>query len=119
DPTDPDRTLVFDGATEYAQLPGRLLATVRADRNFVAGSVLAAPPFAIASFLTLLTLDVNSNRSNLPVFVDLDFFNEVETLRSTSTEFICWMEKSLTRGNTPVEFINRNLREPFGRKLLV
>src|SRR4029453_16781211 len=77
------------------------------------------PAFGSYSFLTLLTLDVNSNRSNLPVFVDLDFFNEVETLRSTSTEFICWMEKSLTRGNTPVEFINRNLREPFGRKLLV
>jgi hypothetical protein len=119
DPSDPDRTLVFDGVTEYAQLPGKVLATVRADRNFVAGNATTAPTFAIDSFITLLTLDVNSNRSNLPVFVDLDFFNEVETLRSTFTEFICWMEKSLTRGRDTADFINRNLREPFGRKLLV
>jgi hypothetical protein len=121
DPTDPDRTLVFDGVTEYAQLPGKVLGTVRADRNFVAGSTTVAPTFAIDSFITLLTLDVNSNRSNLPVFVDLDFFNEVETLRSTFTEFICWTEKSLSRWGEryPYGFINANLREPFGRKLLV
>ena len=126
DPTDPDRTLVFDGVTEYAQLPGKVLATVRADRNFVLGNATTAPTFAIDSFITLLTLDVNSNRSNLPVFVDLDFFNEVETLRSTFTEFICWAEKSLSRKPNNVQnlhpglgHINTNLREPFGRKLLV
>jgi hypothetical protein len=122
DPTDPDRTLVFDGLTEYAQLPGRVLATVRADRDFVSGREISANTSAIDSFITLLTIDVNSNRSNLPVFVDLDFFNEVETLRSTFTEFICWMEKSLSRNNPrlyPDGFINTNLREPFGRKLLV
>jgi hypothetical protein len=48
---------------------------MRLDRDFVAGGQGAPNTFRIDSYLTLLTLDVNSNRSNLPVFVDLDFFN--------------------------------------------
>ena len=92
-----DRNLIFDGVSEYARIPGKVVATIRLDRDFVAGTTTVPPTFRIDSFVTLLTLDVNSNRSNLPVFVDLDFFNEVEVLRSTFTEFICWTEKSLSR----------------------
>ena len=48
------------------------------------------------TFLTLLTLDVRSNRPNLPTFVDLKFYNENERLVSTFTEFICWTEVALS-----------------------
>ena len=133
DPTDPDRTLKFDGSTEYALVPGKVVATVRLDRDFVAGDGRTTPnQFRIDSYLTLLTLDVNSNRSNLPVFVDLDFFNEVENVRSTFTEFVCWMEKSLSRPDPtrqaatsppcgPGSCINANLREHRfpGKKVLL
>ena len=128
DPTDPARPLVFDGLTEYALVPGQVVATVRLDRDFAAGGT-----FRIDSVLTLMTLDVNSNRSNLPVFVDLDFFNEVETGLSTATEFVCWAEKSLSRPDRAVQAatlpacgpsgpcINRNLREARfpGKKVLL
>jgi hypothetical protein len=46
----------------------------------------------------LLTLDVKSNRANIPVFVDLEFFGGNpsvignENQLSTGTEFICWAE---------------------------
>ena len=99
-----NRTLVFDGVT-YARVPGRVFATLRLDRDLAS----ASEP-AIDTFLTLLTLDVDSNRENLPTFVDLDFFNEVETVRSTSVEFICWMARSLSRG-AQGSFVNRNLKE--------
>jgi hypothetical protein len=128
DPTDPGRPLVLDGLTEYALVPGKVVATVRLDRDFAAGGT-----FRVDSVLTLMTLDVNSNRPNLPVFVDLDFFNEVETARSTATEFVCWTEKSLSRPDVAVQSatlpacgpagpcIDRNLREGRfpGRKVLL
>jgi hypothetical protein len=53
-------------------------------------------PTPVRTDLTLLTLDVFSNRPNDPVSVDLDFFNANEVLLSTSTEFICWDEVRLT-----------------------
>jgi hypothetical protein len=52
-------------------------------------------PFRLTN-LTLLTLDVNSNRPNNPTFVDIDFYNAQEALLSTSTEFICWGERQLS-----------------------
>ena len=46
--------------------------------------------------LTLLTLDVRSNRPNYPTFVDLNFYSENEVLLSTSHEFICWTQITLS-----------------------
>lgn len=73
----------------YAALPARIFSTVQYDK--LTGNL----PLARTS-LTLLTLDVRSNRSNNPTFVDLNFFNENEELVSTSTEFICWTQVPLS-----------------------
>jgi hypothetical protein len=127
-----DRNLIFDGVSEYARVPGQVVATIRLDRDFVAGTTTVPNTFRIDSFITLLTLDVNSNRPNLPVFVDLDFFNEVEKPLSTFTEFICWTEKSLSRPDPtrqattipscgPNSCVNSQLREARfpGKKVLL
>src|SRR5262249_25220517 len=81
----PSGSLVFDGAPgHYQAVTGVIIADVAFDR-------IAAPPVGLRStVLTLLTLDVRSNRPNNPTFVDLDFYNSNEQLLSTSTEFICW-----------------------------
>jgi hypothetical protein len=69
---------------------------------------LTTGPTFTQGVLTLLTLDVQVNRSNSPVSVDLEFFggnpsnigNENEV--STSTSFICWAE-------VPIEAIQSSL----------
>jgi len=85
--------LVFDGAAgHYQEVTGRVFGNARYTQTGSPGT---------QAFLTLLTLDVTSNRPNNPVFVDLDFFggnpstigNENQT--STSTNFICWEEVAL------------------------
>ena len=83
--------LMFDGgAGHYQAVTGQVLGDVR-----YTGTVSGI--FA-QEYLTLLTLDVKSNRPNNPVFVDLDFFGGNpsnignENQLSTSTEFICWEE---------------------------
>jgi hypothetical protein len=63
----------------------------------------------VTTELTLLTLDVRSNRPNNPVFVSLDFYNANENLLSTFTEFICWTSVTLSDVNGSEEFINTNL----------
>jgi hypothetical protein len=87
--------LVFDGgAGHYQAVTGRVFGNAR---YTLPDPVEFGGPGTHA-FLTLLTLDVMSNRPNNPVFVDLDFFggnpstigNENQT--STSTNFICWEE---------------------------
>jgi hypothetical protein len=94
--TNASGALMFDGAPgHYLAVTGRVLGDVRYT-NFTTG-----PTFTFG-FLTLLTLDVKSNRPNNPVFVDLDFFGGNpsaignENQLSTSTEFICWEEFFLT-----------------------
>jgi len=84
---------MFDGAPgHYLAVTGQVAGDVRYT-NFTTSTI---------SFLTLLTLDVKSNRPNNPVFVDLDFFGGNpsaignENQLSTSTEFICWEEIVLT-----------------------
>jgi hypothetical protein len=88
--------LVFDGgAGHYAKVTGQVMGDVRYT-NLTTG-----PTFTLG-VITLLTLDVLSNRPNNPVFVDLDFFggnpsqigNENQV--STSTDFICWEEIPIT-----------------------
>jgi hypothetical protein len=84
--------LLFDGgAGTYQAVTGQVTGDVRYT------NVTTGPTFT-QGVLTLLTLEVNLNRPNNQVFVDLDFFggnpsqigNENEL--STSTSFICWAE---------------------------
>jgi hypothetical protein len=94
----PEGGLIFDGGPgHYLAVTGKIYGDVRFDNLPVAPVPLVPtpPPFA-QTFLTLLTLDVRSNRPNLPTFVDLKFYNENERLVSTFTEFICWTEVPLT-----------------------
>jgi hypothetical protein len=98
--TNTNGALMFDGATgHYQAVTGQIAGDVRYT-NLTTG-----PTFTLGS-LTLLTLDVKSNRPNNPVFVDFDFFGGNpsnignENQLSTSTEFICWAEIPLTAIST-------------------
>jgi hypothetical protein len=93
--------LVFDGG------PGHYLAatgTIRADVKYT--NATTGPTFT-TGILTLLTLDVRSNRSNNPVFVDLNFYAGnpsalgSENLLSTFTEFLCWTEQRIDASIDP------------------
>jgi hypothetical protein len=81
---DKDGRLDFDGK-EYLPVTGQIRGTVRYETSS-----------RIQSFLTLLTLDVISNRPNDRTFVDLNFFSHDENLLSTSANFICWAEFRLS-----------------------
>ena len=90
--------LLFDGgAGHYQAVTGQVLGDMRYTNT--AGATVTT------GLLTLLTLDVKSNRPNNPVFVDLDFFGGNpsaignENQLSTSTEFICWEEIPITSIN--------------------
>src|SRR5215472_17415096 len=90
--TNDNGALLFDGgAGHYQAVTGQVIGDVRYTN-------LTTPPNFNDSILTLLTLDVKSNRPNNPVFVDLDFFGGFgsvignENQFSTATEFICWEE---------------------------
>jgi hypothetical protein len=97
--TNANGALVFDGAAgHYQAVTGQVAGDVRYTN-------VTAPPSFTLGVLTLLTLDVKSNRPNNPVFVDLDFFGGNpsnignENQLSTSTEFICWEEVPITSIN--------------------
>jgi len=97
--TNANGALVFDGlAGHYQMVTGSVLGDVRYSNP----TVSAAAPLLSDGSLTLLTLDVKSNRPNNPVFVDLDFFGGNpsaignENQLSTFWEFICWTEVRLT-----------------------
>jgi len=97
--TNGNGALMFDGLPgHYTQVTGQVMGDVRYT-NLTTG-----PTFSLG-VLTLLTLDVKSNRPNNPVFVDLDFFGGNpsaignENQLSTSTEFICWEEIPITAIN--------------------
>jgi hypothetical protein len=97
--TNGNGALMFDGAPgHYQAVTGQVAGDVRYTN-------LATGPTFTLGVLTLLTLDVKSNRPNNPVFVDLDFFGGNpsaignENQLSTTTEFICWEEISLTAIN--------------------
>jgi hypothetical protein len=90
--TNGNGALMFDGAAgHYLAVTGQVAGDVRYT-NLTTG-----PTFTLG-VLTLLTLDVKSNRPNNPVFVDLDFFGGNpstignENQLSAATEFICWEE---------------------------
>lgn len=97
--TNSNGALLFDGgAGHYQAVTGRVLGDVRYTTQ------LSTPGLTTITrgFLTLLTLDVKSNRPNNPVFVDLNFFGGKPSeigkgnALSTSTEFICWGQIALT-----------------------
>jgi hypothetical protein len=91
-----DAGLIFDGGPgHYKAVTGQVTGDVRYT-NLTTG-----PTFTLG-VLTLLTLDVKSNRPNNPVFVDLEFFGGNPSLignenpLSTSTAFVCWEEIPIT-----------------------
>jgi hypothetical protein len=96
----PNGALVFDGTDgHYQAVTGQVLGDVRY------ANLTTGPTFT-NGLLTLLTLDVLSNRPNFPTYVDLDFFGGnpsaigSENQLSTSTEFICWGQVPLTAIST-------------------
>jgi hypothetical protein len=97
--TNSNGALLFDGAPgHYQAVTGKVHGDVRYSNR-------TTGPLFNRGFLTLLTLDVKSNRPNNPVFVDLDFFGGFgsflgnENQLSTATEFICWEEIAIDRIN--------------------
>ncbi len=95
-----DGTLVFDGIKSYKAVTGKIFGSVRYEDSNT------------QTFLTLLTLDVNSSRFNSATNVSLEFYNEGEKLFSTATAFTCWEEVELISLDT-------GLTTGFGTKGLV
>jgi hypothetical protein len=75
-------SLLFAPDGPYQAVTGQVQGTVTYDQ-------VDHSPYAVTA-LTLLTLDVRSNRPNHPTRVDLDFYSEDEVLLSTAHEFVCW-----------------------------
>src|SRR3989449_5709419 len=90
DPTDlnGDGALDFD-RSEYQAVAGRIFGTVRYENA-------VAPEGNVETDLTLLTLDVASNRPNPVTSVGLNFFTTGEDLNDAGTSFYCWKEQRLT-----------------------
>jgi hypothetical protein len=88
---DPGDALVFDGGKNHY-----LAVTSEAYGDIRYSSPEGSTGTVAAAYITLLTLDVLSNRPNNPVFVPLTFyggFNSaigVENPLSSFTEFVCW-----------------------------
>lgn len=108
----PGGALVFDGGSgHYQALTGVIKGDVKYVRQVGVGGTFND------TFLTLLTLDVRSNRPNPQVFVGLDFFGGnpsvigSENRLSTSVAFVCWNEFQLDTD------INESLQQAvMGRK---
>ncbi len=79
--------LDFDGS-EYQMVTGKIFGTVRYENAVVPG--------VVQTDLTLLTLDVASNRLNPLTTVGLNFYTTEEDLVDTATSFTCWTEQRLT-----------------------
>ena len=87
--------LPFDGlAGHYAAVTGTILATIKYDTD--AGTTPVPVDGPSTTSLTMLTLDLMSNRPNNQVFSDLNFYDSSEFLWSTFTNFICWQEIPLS-----------------------
>src|SRR5437899_4705833 len=91
DPTDlnGDGHLDFDG-NEYQMVTGTILGTVRYEH------LTTVPEGPVETDLTLLTLDVASNRPNPLTSVGLNFFTTGEDLHDAGTSFYCWKDQRLT-----------------------
>ena len=93
DPHTGQATLIFDGlGNDYALVTGQLTGDVKFDNT-------TKPPLFNETRLILLTLDVQSSFPNNPTFVDFVFYNARQRPTSTSTNFVCWQERDITRFN--------------------
>jgi hypothetical protein len=97
--------LDFDGS-EYMEVTGKIFGTVKYEN-------LVAVADRTTTDLTLLTLDVSSNRSNPVTNVGLNFFTPDEQFVDTATSFTCWKEQRLTDINSGLTM------QRMGRKGLV
>jgi len=102
--------LQFDGsAGNYLGVTGKLYGDVKFDNETprAAGSTPTPGNALSQTWLIMLTLDVDSGFPNLPVFANLDFYNEslntVSTTNpnfefplSTHTHFVCWTQQKLS-----------------------
>jgi hypothetical protein len=98
-----------DFGFEYLSVTGRIIGTVRYP------GPSGAQFGRIETELTLLTLDVLSNRVNTPTDVDLVFYNEAECPISESLSFVCWETEELDDQDLGGD----TLTSSFGRKGLV
>jgi len=100
--------LLFDGGPgHYQAVTGTVLSTIKYDTDAGTPAVADGPS---TTSLTLLTLDLMSNRPNYSVFTDLDFFDQNEFVWSTATNYTCWTE-------IPISSIDPGLvRENMSRK---
>jgi hypothetical protein len=101
---DNEGDLDFD-ETEYRKVTGKIYGTVRYEN--------LATPDTVRTDLTLLTLDVSSNRPNPVTSVGLNFYTPEEGLASAGTDFFCWKEQRLT------DILPSATKQSMGRKGLV
>jgi len=95
----PGNSLVFDGvAGHYAKL------TSRVRQNFPLTLSYASPAGSVTASIIMLTLDVRSNRPNLPTFVDFENFDQGGRLLGISTQFLCWTEQRLNTIGSSLTF---------------
>jgi hypothetical protein len=106
--TDPIR-LGPNGGLPFTGEEGQYKAVTSVVQGSVRFDAPVDPGPAVTTDLTLLTLDVHSNRPNYPTFVSLNFYNANEINVSTYHEFVCWTEIALSNVNGAEDFINSNL----------
>ena len=91
-----DGALDFDGS-EYQMVAGRIFGTVQYENPGATITGDALTLFGVVQTdLTLLTLDVASNRPNPITSVGLNFYTTGEDLVDAGTSFYCWSEQRLT-----------------------
>jgi len=100
--------------TATVRYPGRTFLTAAAK---LAGTSSTGQ---IYTKLSLLTLDVRSNRQNDRTYVDFIFYNEGEMSHSAGTSFVCYMTRDLdgsSGDSDPIDPFLNNVN--MGRKGLV
>jgi len=97
--------LDFNGS-EYQMISGNIVGTVRYENSVL-------PEGNVETDLTLLTLDVVTNRPNPVTSVGFNFYDPNEGVIDAGTSFTCWREQRLTN-------ISESLtKQVMGRKGLV
>jgi hypothetical protein len=89
---DTDGGLEFDGC-HYKMVTATIVATVRYEGPTyatAAAKLTGLDTGEIENRLSLLTLDVLSNRRNEVTYVDFDFYREDEFHHSSATTFVCY-----------------------------
>src|SRR5437879_3335843 len=97
--------LDFNGS-EYQMVSGNIVGTVRYENSVL-------PEGNVETDLTLLTLDVVTNRSNPVTSVGLNFYTPDEGVIDAGTALLCWREQRLPNLNPSLT------KQAMGRKGLV